>query len=180
MGFLDNFDMDQFIAEAEALLGRDGSELAENVAENLLEPGRQTRNRLNAAIENRSKVADIVDGASTELTPKQERDLEASFKAHLKALQRGLADEVGQKLKSTEFMGVIPDKEPVILTMDEYAENRLANLGPHPHSEQLAIPIPKGYEKYSKAAAKIVNLPPDKRQSAFHEAMKSFGAESVE
>ena len=84
----DDIDIDAFIEEAVAAAGDESRALAENVARNLTESVRQTRNALEAAVDARQTMPEIADATDLELAPKNEHDLEASFTTHLKAIQR--------------------------------------------------------------------------------------------
>lgn len=146
---------DDFIGDAEDLLGDEGRAYAENIARNLTEGVRQPRNALEAGITGRKSKPDLYDTSSMDLTPQQQRNLEASFKSHLKAIQRRVADKVGQQLKSQTFMGISPDKDPVVLKLDEHAAGNQPNLGYHPHDKTLSIPVPPGYEDVAPMAARL-------------------------
>ena len=174
-----DFPFDAFADEAVALLGDEGAAYAENIEANLTGSVRPQRNALEAGTAARKRRADLIADARMELTPQNERNLEASFKTHLKAMQRRVADAVGQSQKARTFMGVSPDKDPVILKLAEHAEGNQPNLGTHPHSRTLSVPIPPDMESVAPQAAKMLKMTNKQRQTEFLRLMRERSGGSV-
>jgi len=144
--------------------------LAENIAANL--GLRQTRNDLEASVKNRDTIPKAQDKSDLDLTPQQANNLEASFKTHIKASFRSIAEGVAQKLKSRKFMAVGGDALPAPLGFKAYTERRLATLGPHPRSGEIAIPIPPELESQVEAAAELLPLTPKQRAAEIARRLK--------
>ncbi|MCW8128909.1 MAG: hypothetical protein KIS92_00865 [Planctomycetota bacterium] len=159
---LKDFDWESFAKEAEAAAGDEGRALAENMARNLTESVRQPRNALEAAVDTRKTEAEISDATGLDVAPQTRRNLQASFETHLRALFRRTADALARELKAQTFFGFTPDgSSPVKMGFDEYHADDLPNLGPHPHSELLAVPVPAEYEPSADLAARLAILPLD-------------------
>lgn len=157
---LAGFDWEAFEKEAEAAAGDEGRALAENIARNLTESIRQTRNELEAGVDSELTSAELGDATDLDLAPRRERNLEASFETHMRGLFRRVGMAVGRKLNAQQFMGVYPDGRPAIPLSREAAHAQgFANLGPHPHSQAMAVPIPPGYEDASYFAGRLAHLP---------------------
>lgn len=139
------------------MIDEEGERLAENLGINVTQSVRQQRNELDAGLDSRYAEIDLIDASDIELTPQQERNIEASFKTHMKGVLRTIADQVGNDLAAKEFMGLNPDHEPVVLKLHEHAEGNVP-LGPHPHSKTLSVPIPPGYEDVAEEAGKRLTI----------------------
>ena len=179
------FDPEEFVAIAVQAAGEESRALAENVARNQVESIRQQRNGIEAGLEARKTLPEISDLADLTPTPKQKRDVQASFENHLKAMFRRAADETGRKLRARTFMGVklelpgdrgqatgdggsgprTPDSglSARVLSLDEALAADLPNLGPHPHSTEVAIPIPPAFDGQALHAARLLRLTPRAR-----------------
>ena len=157
---LADFDWEAFAQEAEAAAGDEGRALAENVARNLAESIRQQRNALEAAADAPKTGPELSDETDLAFAPGNERNIQASFENHLKGLFRRTGEALRQKIESQEFMGFMPGQPAVRLSLAKYTEENLSNLGPHPHSEKAAAPIPPGYEAEAAALEKIGHLSP--------------------
>jgi hypothetical protein len=170
---LDKLTLDDFTEDDFAALGDEGRALAENIARNLTESVRQSRNALDAAVNARKTLSDVADATDLQLAPQNLRNLEASFSTHLKAMFRQAADNLGRSLKAQKFM-VLTESAPLggkttdaeLIGLQQYADENHANLGPHPHSTKSAVPIPPGYEDVAPDAARLVNLTPAQRAVA--------------
>lgn len=157
---LEDFDWQALAEEAEAAAGDEGRALVENIARNVTESVRQPRNALEAAADAPKTEAEISDATDLELTEGHERNLRASFGTHMKALFRRTGEAMRQKIEAQTFMGFKPGEPATTLNLKEYSARNLANLGPHPHSAEAAIPIPKGYEAEAEVLSRISHLSP--------------------
>ncbi|MBE7465471.1 MAG: hypothetical protein HS116_18495 [Planctomycetes bacterium] len=158
---LEALDFADFLKEAGDALGDEGRAWAENVARQLTESVRQTRNDLEAAVDQPRTQADMSDSSDVSPPPKVERDLEASFQKHLTSAFGRVTDGLARKMEAETFMGVYPDgRRPITLSLDQYTQRQGSNLGPHPHSKESAIPIPKGYEAAIPYAKELQHLTP--------------------
>ena len=144
--------------------------LAENIAQNSTASVRQQRNQLREDVKAGKEFADYVKEAELELAPQNEKNLELSFKVHLRALAKRDADIIGQQINARSFMGVSPKSDPVVLQFDEYHKKNFPSIGPSPVSETLAIPIPPQYtEEQIQAAKDLLLLSPKERIKAMNE-----------
>jgi hypothetical protein len=175
---LAGFDWEAFAKEAEANAGDDGRQLAENVARNLTESIRQPRNALEAAVNSPKTEAEIYDQTDLTMAPQNQRNLQASFENHLRGLFRRNADALGRKMEAQSFFGFKPDgSAPVEFSLEEYATDDLGTLGEHPHSEVLAVPVPKGYEDAGPYAARLALLSPEKQKAWLEAYRKAIEAD---
>jgi hypothetical protein len=172
---------DQLRAEA-ILLHLDPEDLAlvENIGANLGQEIRPTRNDLEAGIEAGHDYDQLVEETDIVLTPREEQNLQFSFEGHLKAMARSTADNLGAEMEAEQFfaIGDDPKKEPLILKMKEHAQGNYPNLGPHPASEMMPIPIPPGMEKQATRSAEILRLPPSQRKRAMKELLDLLSDEA--
>ncbi len=157
---LANFDWAALAAEAESAAPDAGRALAENIMRNLAESVRQSRNALEAAADAPKTLAELYDETALPVTPRQDANIQASFETHLKELFRRTSAAVGRRIEAQEFMGFKPGQPAVRLTLEQYAKQDLANLGPHPHSDLAAVPIPAGYEAELPFAERLAHLTP--------------------
>jgi len=158
--------IEALIAEAETILGDEGRAIAENVGKNLTEATRQQRNALEAGVDAHKSKPDLIDATNMDLTPGQDRNLKASFGTHLQAMARRVADTMADEMKATKFFH-LDGSDARIIDAKEYADTGLANLGAHPHSRAIAVPIPPGYEHVAPDARRILALDPSERRQAF-------------
>ena len=168
---LDGFLNDAAVAD---FLDDEGRGLAENIAANLTGSVRQPRNKLEAAVDSRHTRAQIYQAMDMDLAPGNERNIEASFKAHMRSLQRRVADAVGQEQRARSFMTINPDKDPVVLKLHDYAKGNQPTLGSHPHDLSLSIPIPPGYEDMAPRAAELLRMTRKQRDAEFKKLIESF------
>lgn len=157
---LASFDWIALADEAESALGDEGRALVENIGRNVTESIRQPRNALEAAADSRKTESEITDLTDLELAPQREQATRASFENHLKALFRRTGEALAQKMEAQEFMAFKPGEPATRLSLQEMQERDLANLGPHPHSELFAAPVPPGYEDEARILVKISHLSP--------------------
>lgn len=143
--FTDEWHIADFIDPA-------GEALAENLGINLTQSIRQQRNELDAMLEGPNEEIDLLDATDLELSPQQQRNIEASFKAHTRTVLRQIAQEVGKDLESEIFADLDPNNPPVILKLNEYAAGNFPTLGEHPHDMSLAVPIPPSHEDVAQEA----------------------------
>lgn len=157
--------LDVFISQAAELAGDAGRQLAENIAANLTASVRQPRNKLEEAPRERRTKAEIADASSMELQPSHERNLEASFKQHLRALCREAADRFATEIGARSFMGIGPDrtKNPVLFKFSEYRAQKGNSLGAHPHDERLWLPVAPAQQQQAEQVVEIVDLKREKQ-----------------
>ncbi|MCZ7645300.1 MAG: hypothetical protein M5U26_08450 [Planctomycetota bacterium] len=158
---LEDFDWIGFLDQAEAAVGDEGRALAENIARNLAESVRQQRNTLEAAADQPVTREELLDATDLELKPGNERNTKASFETHMRGLFRRVADGLGRKMNSKDYMQIHPDGRPAVrLELDEYASTRQSNLGAHPHDQAMAVPVPPGWETELPFAERLAHLSP--------------------
>jgi hypothetical protein len=175
------WDEDRFLSAVDAVLGDEGRAVAENVARNMREPLRQTRNAvLSTAVPGRL-IADAIASARPELGPQQERNLEASVKAHLRAAFRRAADSVARDLEARQYVRITPrlpgQEEITVEAMDQeqYDRDGSAGLGRHPHDTHIALPYPPNVDDADmRAALKVVrsNKRGEEREAAIRAAIE--------
>lgn len=152
--------------------------LVENVAMNLGLAVRPTRNELAAGVEAGQYFEDLVDETEVTLTPQEESRLQMSFEGHLRAMQRMLADQVGQAVDAGAYFGDRPKGDLLVLKLDEHAAGNYPNLGPHPRDETMPIPIPKGFEDVAPRAAEILKLAPKDRKRSLKDLLDQLTKEA--
>jgi hypothetical protein len=172
---------DQLRADA-ILLHLDPEDLAmvENIGANLGQEIRPTRNDLEAGIEAAHDYDQLVEETDVFLTDREEQNLQFSFEGHLKAMARTTADDLGAEMEAEKFfaIGDDPKKEPLILKLSEKAQGNYPNLGPHPASEMMPVPIPPGMEREAPRAAELLRLPPRQRKNALKDLLDQLAAEA--
>lgn len=140
--------------------------LVENVAMNLGLAVRPTRNELAAGVEASQFFEELVDETDVTLTPQEEARLQMSFEGHLRAMQRMLADQIGQAVEAGAYFGDKPKGDLVVLKLEQHAAGNYPNLGSHPRDETLPIPIPNTFEREAPEAAEILKLHPKDQKRA--------------
>ena len=170
-----------FIDEATEVEGEEGKALAENIAHWMTKAVRKTRNDLEMSLEGRKTIPEITAYVDKELPKGYEDNIENSFKPHLRAIQRQLADVAAIQLKAQSFMGVQPNMPPVVLTFEEYTGQNMANLARNPKDKILSIPIPPEYdEEIVDEAQRFLSMTPKQRDAemakAKRELLKASGA----
>lgn len=161
-----------FLEDAGALLDEEGMKLAENIAANLTGSVRQVHNDVESSVSSRQTRTDLFESMNMSLADQNARNIEASFKAHLRALQRQVADQVGIDQRSMTFMGINPNHDPVVLKLSEHAKGNQPTLGDHPHDQTLSVPIPPGYEDIAPQAARLLNRTKAEREADFKKLLR--------
>jgi len=100
-----------FIEDAEELLGDHGRKLAENIGLNLTQSIRPTRNRLEESPRQRKNRAQISDDTNMDLQPGHGRNIEFSFKVHLRGIVREAADRFAKQMGARKFIAVGPNRD---------------------------------------------------------------------
>ena len=119
---------------------------AENLSQNVMRGVRQVSNRVKSQVQGPSTLDDLIPEDELGMSPSYSNNLENSFKSHLTALQRQVADELAQKMKAKTFMGISQNSPPVILKLDEYGAGNYPSLPRNPASTVVAVPIPDEYD----------------------------------
>jgi hypothetical protein len=101
-----------------------------------------------------------------------------SFEGHLRAMQRMVADQVGQAVDAGQFFGLKPQGDLLILKLDEHAKGNYPNLGLHPRDETLPVPIPPAMERDATRAATIIKMHPKDRKKALADLLDQLSEEA--
>lgn len=150
-------------------LDEHGADLAENIAPNLVHSIRQQHNGLRTAIASRMTQTDVARAVDMDLAPGNARNIEASFKQHLRSAQRELADEYGQDIGAKRWVRLDPGQEPEIIRSAQHQDDAGPTLGRHPHDDSLTVPIPPGYESVARRAIDMLGMTAKERADVLAE-----------